>query len=507
MAEAMFERGQIFGNLKKNQQAISDFTWVVEHKGVDSARIAEVIADRAWYYMEEKKFEKAIADCTRVINDSSAAEPIVLQCLANRGHSYAETKQYRQAVADYTRVLETKGANAAYRSQALYRRADCYDSLGEYDGELADCTNLIGMKGAKSGDVYGAHCLRAHVYYVQTKFQLAIADDTFCIETASADSPEFLAEELTRRAYGYSRVAAYQAGIADCTRAINMDGVSASARCDAHLNRARNYYASGKLDDAEKDFQCVLHYARATTTQTARALIGRSDILYDHCRFDEELAELSRVIAMKDVPTEQLFNALCDRGTTLEDMGREAEATADFTRVIDSHDDSFERMPDAIAHRASSIAQQGDYARAASEAARVMAMNGVPNAASQTALLAHALATWKLGRSDIAKKDFDKAILTASPNSRAWIYIDRGSLYYDDGQTDAAIADSTRAIELNGISSMALSRALLNRAMELAAHGNRDGATADYKRVVSITDAPAADKATAQKHLDSQTSR
>lgn len=84
------------------------------------------------------------------------------------------------------------------------------------------------------------------------------------------------------------------------------------------------------------------------------------------------------------------------------------------------------------------------------------------------------------GQLDLALADFNKAISVAPENK--WPYINRGVIYHERGQLDKAISDYNKAISLKSD----FAKAFNNRGNTFHAKGQFDKALADFDKAISL---------------------
>jgi tetratricopeptide (TPR) repeat protein len=77
---------------------------VLEEKAGD----AQALERRAFAYRSMKKYEEAIADYTKLVDKS----PKDAEALRNRGYAYALSGDHTKAEADYEKVLKLKPGDA-----------------------------------------------------------------------------------------------------------------------------------------------------------------------------------------------------------------------------------------------------------------------------------------------------------------------------------------------------------------------------------------------------------
>ncbi len=164
-SKAYLVRGQALINLNRPEQALADFSRVIDSKdkyflyaarrlradlNCVLRRFAEAVKDidaleaegatlsdglhetRAGCYSGLGKHAQAIADYTAAI----ALRPNSTRLRFKRAESYLHAGQYEKAVADYTRVIEVDGKDGNFMGgspEAYLGRASAYELLGRKD--------------------------------------------------------------------------------------------------------------------------------------------------------------------------------------------------------------------------------------------------------------------------------------------------------------------------------------------------------------------------------------
>lgn len=134
-AEAYEERGKIFHNAEKYQQAVEDFT-----KAVQLGRESGMLY---WYKgyseMQLGHTDAGFQDYSRSLELHEYAG-----VRYNRGLIYSRRKEYEKAIADFTRAIELEPGRSQYRTQ----RAIAYYNLGEVEKVIEDCEKAIELGAA-----------------------------------------------------------------------------------------------------------------------------------------------------------------------------------------------------------------------------------------------------------------------------------------------------------------------------------------------------------------------
>jgi tetratricopeptide (TPR) repeat protein len=186
--------------------------------------------------------------------------------------------------------------------------------------------------------------------------------------------------------------------------------------------------------DLSAYLSCMINDARLDQNTLVIALAQRGETYRILKRYDEALADLSRVIEADPGRA----SAIGSRGETYRQMRRNDEALADFNRAI-------ELRPGY----AWAIGSRGQIHRAA-------------------------------GRYDEALADFNRAIELDPGYS--WAYGSRGQTYQDMGRYEEALADSGRAIELRPGYLWAIG----NRGETYRLMGRHDEALAEFNRAIEL---------------------
>lgn len=134
-AEAYEARGRIFYNAKDFDNAIADFTKVIElGRGSDLTYWY-----RGYSYVELERLEEGFQDYSKSLElkENPAA-------LNNRGVIYADWEKYKKAVEDYDRAIELRPDYSLCYSN----RVVAYYFLKQYDKVLEDCAKAIELGDA-----------------------------------------------------------------------------------------------------------------------------------------------------------------------------------------------------------------------------------------------------------------------------------------------------------------------------------------------------------------------
>ncbi len=170
---AFYNRGRNYDKLGMNDNAIEDYTKVIEFD--DQHSLAYYF--RAWGYLEQEKYEMAIQDYTKVLlvddEDKEGYNYKSLKCRAlcheklsqyekaiecytetiefrkqyeenylSRAHLYLKLKKYKEAIEDYSFVLQKSNKYSA----AFLGRAEAYRELGDIDAAFREYKQGMEMR-------------------------------------------------------------------------------------------------------------------------------------------------------------------------------------------------------------------------------------------------------------------------------------------------------------------------------------------------------------------------
>ncbi len=153
--EPFFERAQAFSYLEKSEEAIADYTEIIEifkiwdegkENVLENVNLSEVYFLRGNFYADLEKYEEAIADYTKSINidpDHKNIDGSKQNYYLTRGDLYFALKKYKEAILDYTRVLETGIKNHMFN--ACLNRANSYTALKKYKEAIIDYSRALDL--------------------------------------------------------------------------------------------------------------------------------------------------------------------------------------------------------------------------------------------------------------------------------------------------------------------------------------------------------------------------
>jgi tetratricopeptide (TPR) repeat protein len=143
----------------RREKAIAEYTEAIRvdpRKFNDRGELPHYLRGRL--YAEQGKHDQAVADFTEVIElyrdlKGPYADARLAEAYNARGESYLQTRDYDKAIADYTAIAESMNkisqdinevlASGGFSAYALYKRGVCYDEKGERDKALADFKEAI----------------------------------------------------------------------------------------------------------------------------------------------------------------------------------------------------------------------------------------------------------------------------------------------------------------------------------------------------------------------------
>lgn len=169
-SKAYLARGQALINLNRPDQALSDFSRVVDSKDKYFTYGARRL--RADLYCVLKRFAEAIKDIDALEADGATLSDGMHE---TRAGCYSGLGKHAQAIADYSAAISLRPNTTRLR----VKRAESYLHAGQYEKAVADFTRVIEVDG-KDGNFMGgspeAYLGRASAYELLGRKDLANKD-------------------------------------------------------------------------------------------------------------------------------------------------------------------------------------------------------------------------------------------------------------------------------------------------------------------------------------------
>ena len=211
VADAYFNRGFVYYNLKQWQKALADYNKAIEL----NPDLADAYFNRGVVYHNLKQWQKALADYDKAIE----LNPDLADAYYNRGVTYDNLKQWQKAIADYNQAIEL---DPNY-TDAYYNRGYVYHNLKQWQKAIADYNKAIELN-PNLADTYVS---RGYAYADLKKWQKALADYNKAIEL----NPN-LADAYFNRGVVYHNLKQWQKALADYDKAIELNPNLAEAYCN-----------------------------------------------------------------------------------------------------------------------------------------------------------------------------------------------------------------------------------------------------------------------------------
>jgi len=147
---ARYIRGFAFGQKKEFDQAIPDYTAVIDDPCALAEQKINAYSNRGAAYGQINENDIAIADFTSVIEDPTSPADQKAWARLNRGVAYGQKKEPDLAIADFTSVIEDPTSPDERKARGRLVRGIAYGQKKEPDLELADYKAVIDDSTASS---------------------------------------------------------------------------------------------------------------------------------------------------------------------------------------------------------------------------------------------------------------------------------------------------------------------------------------------------------------------
>jgi tetratricopeptide (TPR) repeat protein len=342
-AEIYSTRGATYIHLKQYDQAISDFSKVIEI----NPQLVEAYNNRGFAYYALQQYDKAIADYAKIIQ----INPQDAEAYTNRGITYTDLQQYDQAMADFAKAIQIDPEYA----DTYYHRGLAYQKLNEIMPAKADFAKAIEVN-PQYAEAYNS---RGIAYYYLQQYEQALADFSKAIEIY----PEY-AEAYYDRGLVYCCILKqYEQAIADDSKAIQL-GIQ---KAGLYNSRGVAYYNLKQYEQAIADYSKAIEI----NPQFAEVYTNRG-LVYAHMeQYEQAIADHSKAIEINP----QLAGPYNNRGIAYYNLKKCEEAIADDSKAIQLNP----QYAEAYYNRALSYQELGKIAEAEADFAKYKKLTGKEN--------------------------------------------------------------------------------------------------------------------------------
>ena len=398
--------------------------------------------------------------------------------LVTRGNTLMESRQFEDAISSFTKALELDSNNVAARAD----RAIAYSWTRKFDLAKKD------IEAALSIDPANAVALRARGLAAEMSADCARAIEAYSVSLRSNPQDNFA---IGHRAICEARLSREDAALADSATALKAD----PSWIDLRLLRANIFVNQGKDEDVASEAKLLAQENPASSY----ALVVAGKMYARLKRTPDAMKAFDAALAIKPEAFVYLNRAQARPFT--DKLGRLAD--------LDSALKLEPGNPDALAEKAEQLAVDGDYRGAGQLYDQVI--RAVPDEVRYR--IRRAVLQFKAGEATEARKSFADLRAGAKSandfNALCWEKATAGILLetaFDDchealkrepdegayldslalvelrlGNTDAAIADYTRAI-----SKSSGAASFMGRALAYSRKGDRSRAVADLSKAVQL---------------------
>lgn len=441
-------RGISYANLRDTVSALNDFGKAIELNPYQP----EPYSRRALIYIERGDSDMALADLSKAID----LDPAHLISYFNRGLLYSEQNKPVEAIADFDKIISLDST----MSQAYFNRAILRGQIGDYNRAVDDY-NRASLLTPENVIIYfnRAHLNAQLGNYIAAQNDFSKAIDLFP-DFAKAYQGRASVRYYLHDSEGYANdVRKADAIIADYRSRIKDDAFLSLADTSRNFNRLLSFDAKSEVSagssrgantpalallpmfrysfmQEKKGMQPIPVYIVAAAGEMIRSVGNprlqlvntESDLPTDTIMAIDN--RFSQNIYKGDVTWQDLFQ----KGVSQTLMKQYTGALNSYTAAIDVDPSN----PFLYFNRSSAQSEMTDFISSIDNNYQQYTLNGnVPGQSTVTRIYNYDSAIVDLNKAAKLLPDF------------AYIYYNRGMLYYKSGMMEDAVNDYSRAIELN----------------------------------------------------------
>lgn len=425
--------------------------------------------------------------------------------LINKGVMAGKQGRLDEAVQIFTQVLDQRKLSNEQKAKAIFNRAVIYAAQGNREKALDDFSGALYISGPEWDKRATTLFARATTYGKLERYELAIQDLLACIDCLPDDAEERsksvhnLAAFRQRRNQSHKEIARLTAIIK--TPVVNIvqrhkalfdrailfasggDWQDALSDYDhliprvqdlelklmALTNRGATYVARGLFSNAYLDYTAVIHQSTDFPAIKANGYNNLGMLLMQMGQVSNALEQFNLGIAIRNVTTDVSWRLHLNRATLLGDLADWAAQIDDLTLVLSSPDLPEAFKPRILNTRGTAFLQVGADARAQTDFEYALSISSIVSEQVAVACGALGFLSVRAGKTQEALRYFDKALEQEmiSSNVLSNVLFNRAALLSDLGQSDTALVDYQRLVQINNVDHHTKLTALYNSALIL----------------------------------------
>jgi len=336
-------------------EAIADYEKALQKMSYSDPNLKTLMDDlkaayiaRAEAKIKKGEYDSAIDDCDKALD----IDPFYGYAYIIRGDAHCGKDEYDEAIDNYEKALQETSASDPHHkiaqdkmAAAYVSRAVVYYEKDEFDRAIADCTRSIAIDSTQGG----AYNVRGLAYRFTSKWNEAVddAEKATALDSTNKVFQDNLKKAYLSRAFNHNDNGEYDLAIADCNRAIGVDGGYALAydtRAVSHTDKGLAAAdGESELDAAIADEQkaivldpneasykprlAICYYNRGVARANKREYPPAFDDLREAMKLDPNKAGMYKL---------QLALAYNKRGTEYSDEQHDYDsAIADYEKALE----------------------------------------------------------------------------------------------------------------------------------------------------------------------------
>lgn len=284
IAFAYLNRGVVFKNENRNDEAISDFNKAIELQ----TGYADAYNNRGVVYMNEKRNNEALSDYNKAIT----LKPGYAGAYYNRGVLFMNEKRNAEALSDFNKAIELKPGYA----DAYNNRGNVFKNEKRNAEALSDYNKAITLKPGYAEGYYN----RGNVFKNEKRNAEAIRDFNKAIWL----KPSY-AEAYNNRGNVFYREKRYEEAISDFNKTIELQ----PGYAEAYNNRGNVFYIQKRYEEAIRDYTKAI----AMRTDYAQAYYNRGLAEFYSGKKDAACTDLERAAGSGYQPAADALLQMCKR--------------------------------------------------------------------------------------------------------------------------------------------------------------------------------------------------